>query len=222
MPDNFDEDKLEETIWGIVEDELLSVPVLVRPAIEAAFISGWQTGAFQVGNTTKSLAEMGRDAAIEYATNRAAELIGMRRNEDGELVPSSDAEMVISAATRNKIRAIIRDAIATNKPDEVAQAIQDALLTQNIFSSTRAKLIAETEAVTAQAAGTLSAWMAAGIKKIRWVTRHDSLVCPICKLNDNVVVDIGTPFPSGDLHPPTHPRCRCEILGTFLTVNIGT
>jgi hypothetical protein len=35
--------------------------------------------------------------------------------------------------------------------------------------------------------------------------------CAICAKNANEKVNIGTPFPSGDLQPPAHPHCRCAL-----------
>ena len=44
----------------------------------------------------------------------------------------------------------------------------------------------------------------------RWVVDDGGAPCPDC--DDNALagsVPAGEPFPTGDLHPPAHPGCRC-------------
>lgn len=45
-----------------------------------------------------------------------------------------------------------------------------------------------------------------------WVTVGDSTVCPICESNEEVgFIGFDQKFPSGDLHEPAHPNCRCLV-----------
>ena len=65
----------------------------------------------------------------------------------------------------------------------------------------------------AQSGGNYSVWTGSGVvTHLRWLTSEDEKVCPVCDGNDNVVVAIGKPFPSGDLYPGAHPRCRCALI----------
>ena len=44
----------------------------------------------------------------------------------------------------------------------------------------------------------------------RWIVDDGGTPCPDC--DDNALagaVAAGEPFPTGDLHPPSHPGCRC-------------
>lgn len=54
--------------------------------------------------------------AQEYARGRAAELVGMKRDVEGNLVPNPDARWAVSDTTREKIREIVSDAFAQETP----------------------------------------------------------------------------------------------------------
>jgi len=92
--------------------------------------------------------------------------------------------------------------------DELAQAITGIL-----GSLASALLAAISEVTWASSWAAFAVYKAAGIEWIRWQTRNDSLVCFRCKSNQNASpVRLGQPFPSGDLRPLAHPRCRCCLL----------
>lgn len=81
-----------------------------------------------------------------------------------------------------------------------------------LFGETRARLIAETETTRAFAEGNLAAWRQSGvIKRKRWNTANDEIVCPICGPLHNTVVDMDNTFPGNLDGPPAHPRCRCWV-----------
>lgn len=49
-----------------------------------------------------------------------------------------------------------------------------------------------------------------GVSIVSWVAEDGA--CPICQDNaDASPLVISSPFPSGDYHPPAHPRCRCHL-----------
>lgn len=78
-------------------------------------------------------AEMAKD----IARSRAAELVGMRIDENGNLYPNPDAEWAISDTTREQLVGLIQN----TEPTELPQAIRDSLA----FSPYRARMIAQTE-----------------------------------------------------------------------------
>jgi hypothetical protein len=101
--------------------------------------------------------------------------------------------------------------------DKAAGRQQDRLLRQ------RATLIARTETIRANAAGTQAAWMQgraegalpAGARR-RWIAGPGERTCPICSgLADLDPVSINEPFrsqESGSIFlPPAHPACRCTV-----------
>jgi SPP1 gp7 family putative phage head morphogenesis protein len=74
-------------------------------------------------------------------------------------------------------------------------------------------MIATTELNRAVSAATAQGYTKRGISLGEWATAEDDRVCPICAGNEeHGAVRIGEPYPSGDLHPPGHPWCRCALL----------
>src|SRR5271168_2668055 len=51
------------------------------------------------------------DSSLDYAKNRAAELIGMRVQDDGTLVPNPDAKWAITDTTRDAINRSVQNAL---------------------------------------------------------------------------------------------------------------
>jgi SPP1 gp7 family putative phage head morphogenesis protein len=195
-----------------------TLPVEVRPALEGAILSGIGKGMLETDVGDPQLLARAKDLAEQYATSRSAELVGWTRDANGNLIPNPDARWAISTTTRERIREIIQNAFTEDLPiEEVRDQIQLALATQiegnGIFSMGRAAIIARTEISNAQSYGNFVAWRESGmVQKIRWLTAEDEKVCDVCEENDNSVVPIGQPFPTGDLYPGIHPACRCAIV----------
>lgn len=92
--------------------------------------------------------------------------------------------------------------------DRLAQAISEIL-----SSLVSALLVTQSEATWASGWAAFWVYKLAGVQWIRWQTRNDSLVCPRCLANQKASpIQLGQRFPSGDLHPLAHPRCRCSLL----------
>jgi hypothetical protein len=71
-----------------------------------------------------------------------------------------------------------------------------------------AELIAISEVGACVESAIIAVYQEHGVRKIRWVAHADA--CEICLKNDTVgAIPLGSPFPSGDIAPPAHPRCRC-------------
>lgn len=115
----------------------------------------------------------------------------------------------------------VASAIAGTRLDAVARALAMATAGHPVDTITAdlrraagdpqwARTVAITETTRASSTGALATYRAAGVTDIRWVTEHDERVCPICHANEaEGPAPIGHPFPSGDIAPPGHPRCRC-------------
>ena len=54
----------------------------------------------------------------------------------------------------------------------------------------------------------LLAFKRAGIKRVKWVTKHDERVCGVCDERDEKIFDI-------DKVPTKHINCRCHLLPVF-------
>lgn len=156
------------------------------------------------------------DYAVDYADDRAAELVGMRYNELGDLVDNPDAEWAITDSTRDFLRGAVSDAITGGwSNDKLAGVISDAYA----FSDDRAMTIARTETQMASNKGALAGYKASGVVAYKqWVTAEDDLVEEECIANSedgpgkDGVLPLDEDYQSGDDAPPAHPRCRCVIV----------
>jgi hypothetical protein len=92
-----------------------------------------------------------------------------------------------------------------------ADGLEDAILAV-LDSEDDARLIATTEVTRAMAAASMEAYRAAGIEKVRWITRS-AHPCPVCLANEAAGARyLGEPFPSGSVSPPEHPNCECALI----------
>lgn len=162
------------------------------------------------------LVDQVNEAAAEWAADRAAEMVGMRYDDDGNLVESARAEYRIDDTTRDAIRSEIADGLADNLPiDDIIARVQDS----GAFSEDRAELIARHEISRANNGGLLTGARAArddlGLTTTKsWLTAGDDLVDEdVCQPNeDQGEIGLDDDFDSGDDAPPGHPRCRCALV----------
>ena len=206
-----------EAIYETIYETFYEMPPLVRPALEDAMLSGILNGMLQLEvHDTKLIAEA-NTIARDYAADRAAELVGMKYNVDGELVPNPRAEWAISDTTRDKIKRVVTEAFeGETKIADVAAKIERALEEDGhgIFTAQRAQTIANTEVSFAQAGGNFEVWKRSGlVQEVKWLVSNEG-PCDECAENENVTVDFGSTFPSGDMLPPAHPNCRCVLIAT--------
>jgi SPP1 gp7 family putative phage head morphogenesis protein len=193
------------------------LPTGVRAPLASAMLSGVGQGMLQIDVSNAALLAEANTVAQDYATERAAELVGMTYDVNGNLVANPNAKWAISDTTRDRIREIIFEAFGEETPlrelrDEIAAALEEEGA-DGIFSEMRADLIARTEVKNAQSRGNYSVWEKSNlVKSVQWMTSEDPEVCPECDGNDGVIVEMGQPFPSGDLYPGVHPRCRCSLV----------
>lgn len=88
----------------------------------------------------------------------------------------------------------------------------EAAIRAMLTSEPEARKIAVTEIARAMQAAALEAYRAAGVVKVRWITRSGH-PCPICLANQAAGPRyLGEPFPSGDVAPPAHPQCECALI----------
>lgn len=204
-----------EDFWDYMQREFLGLVPDMSQALEDAAISGISNGIVSLGADDPSLLASANIIAADWARNRAAEMVGMRRDVDGNLIPNPDAQWVISDTTRDKIREIVTNSFEQQQPlDTVIQDIQDS----GAFSDDRAALIASTEIGRAQSGGTLDVWKRTGlVNKVRWDCMGDD-PCEFCEPNDGVEVEFGQPFPGGQFSTlDSHPNCYCLLTAVGIT-----
>lgn len=151
-----------------------------------------------------------RQMAADWAADRAAEMVGMRREGDF-LVPNPNAEWHIDDATRDMIQAYVTAAIEDgDSTDDLAERLSNSFA----FSDQRAEMIARTEIAKADSEGAVMGWKASTLVKAKsWLTAEDDLVSEECAANEDAgVVDLDWDYGDGVLAPPQHPNCRCTLL----------
>lgn len=179
-----------------------------------------KTGTIAIKSSRKALDQISEDAtyetvdenAITWARDRAASLVGMRYDGNGELVPSADVAYRIDDSTRDMLRSMIRDAVEQGLTNA---ELRDTLSEDYAFSLDRALTIARTESAFAHVAGAMIGYREAvsedGLKLNKlWILGENA--CDICEANAaQGPIPIDENFESGDDAPPAHPLCRCDI-----------
>ena len=171
------------------------------------------TGLAQIEVATQTATDLANGRATEWATQRAAELVGMKY-VDGKLLPNPNAEWVISDTTRDMLQTIVTDAIRDGwSNDRLAKEIGN----DTAFGSDRAMMIARTETAMADMQGNMIAYRAAadlGIElQKEWLTAGDADVSDECAANEaQGPIDLADAFQSGADAAPEHPNCRCDCL----------
>lgn len=80
-----------------------------------------------------------------------------------------------------------------------------------------AHMVAQQELARAISAATVDTFEDNGIEEHEWLVAGEDpagriRVCPKCQRNAAVgPVEVGEEFPTGDIHPPAHPGCRCAL-----------
>lgn len=147
-----------------------------------------------VGGATITMSvEKANSMSIEYAKKHSGELIQQ-----------------INSTTRDIVRKELANAISEGFS---VKELTDVIKHSTAFSDKRAEKIARTEIVNAHIQGNLEIWNESGmVGRVEWYTGIDERVCKVCNSNHKHVRLTGLPFPSGALHPPAHPNCRCDLL----------
>lgn len=190
------------------------LPPKVQEIIGPLAESAAKDGLTQLDVHTGAAFDLVNEAAVEWARERSAELVGMKYNADGELADNPRAEWSISDSTRDMLRDTITQATEEGwSMDRLAGAIS----ADDAFSDTRAMMIARTESATADVQGNLVGYKAAAEVGVQvqkeWITAGDELVSEDCAANaEQGPIDLDDTFQSGASAPPEHPNCRCDLV----------
>jgi SPP1 gp7 family putative phage head morphogenesis protein len=162
----------------------------------------------QIDFNDPKVLELANIAAIKYAEERSAELVGKRVLDDGSIVDNPNSDYTINEATREMIRADVVQAMEEGMSnDDLEKVLQDHFA----FSAQRAETIARTETAVADTNGNKVLYRESGqVQEKQWIVGADC--CDECaELNDEVV-DLEDMFSDGSDVPPAHPNCRCDFL----------
>lgn len=149
---------------------------------------------------------------LDFAANRAAELVGKRVLEDGTIVDNPNAKWNISEPTRDMLRQTITEGVQNGQG---IRGLIREIEGNYAFSHERAILIARTETMNAHGRGALEGYLMArdeGISlKKAWSPAPDA--CVVCLDNEaQGPIELEEPFQSGDMAPTAHPNCRCVLV----------
>ena len=195
--------------WALIPDEL-------APYLEQIFAETGSQILDRLDIATEDSAAAVNDAALEYARERSAEMIG-KRWEDGELVDSPNALYSIEETTRDRINSIITNAFTEGEGGtwkDVAAQIEALTNDSDVFSAARAETIARTELGNAHMAGAAAGYEEG--RKLGLQYEKKWIADPDCEDECGENADFGwidydDTFPSGDAMPLAHPRCRCDL-----------
>jgi len=165
----------------------------IEKILEEMSKDGGAQALLQIGITDSGTTSQVDERAIEYAKNRAAEMVQ------------------IDDTTKEGLRSIVTKAVEEGwSTDDLSAAIADSYL----FSDSRADMIARTEIAKADVAGNMSGYRESGVVTGKvWLLGSEHDIDDPC--NDNAdagEIGIDDVFPSGDDAPPQHPNCVCDVV----------
>lgn len=140
---------------------------------------------------------------------------------------AAEAVTQINDTTRKEIARIVSDGVKSGSSyNDIAKAIKDkfegfAVPMPQKHVPNRAVLVAVTELANAYCEGNAQVGdylQDNGVKMMKaWQTLEDDRVSDGCKENERAGwIPIGEDFPSGHMHPPRFPGCRCDFLQDIL------
>lgn len=190
------DEKLDKVLdWKVLVGEL-------EPHLEQAFAEGATLAEQNIPGEDLSFGLLD-EAATQYAEDRAAEMVGMRRLEDGSLVKNPNAEWAISKTVRQRIH------------DTVAKAVEEGWTGKQLAAElespdiwrARADAIARTEVAIAVNQGAAETYRAAGVDEV------DILDGPGCLEDGHDDAQRGVngerwTVEKFQTYPVGHPHCR--------------
>ena len=187
----------------------------VQRALTSAAADGVAVAGVQIGLDDHDIFSQANEWAINYAEDRAAELVGMKW-VNGELVVNPNAEWAITDTTRNTLKEIIVDAL---KDGDAPATVRKTIQASTDFSKSRAEMVATTETNFANANAQMEVGKLVGHTAKRSLLSGDHDIDDDCDLNaeesakDGIGID--QPFQDGSQCSPFHPRCVC-LTQTFV------
>jgi hypothetical protein len=196
--------KLDLDGWAVILDETQEV-------IEAIMRSGVYEALFQIGLSEDNITKLMAEKAVEYAKKRGAELVGKRLLDDGTIIENPKSKWAISENTRKLLQGDVERAITEGMSTD---QLKDVVMDNYAFSEERAEMIARTETAFADARGNMIAYQESGVVKgKKWILASNHPEDDECDTNAaQGVIPLDEPFESGDMEPPLHPNCLCDVV----------
>ena len=183
-----------------------------KSRLQVVALDGVSEAFFQVGINPDSVEDalsLANQKAIDYANDRAAELVGMRW-QNGELIQNPSPLYSITESTRDMLRSKVTLAMEEGWSNDT---LANEIKADYAFSDERAESIARTETAIADVEGNVAAYEESElVESKQWLTAPGC--CPKCAALSGVIVPLNDYFVVGSFrkNAPLHPHCRCDIL----------
>lgn len=204
-----DKDSIDKALANLDFSDWEGLPPMLTDILTTVAVAGGTQALTSLDLFSDDVAKLMGARATAYAQQRAAEMVGMKVNDDGDLIPNPNAQWQITEGTRTLLRSTVEQAESEGwSTDKLSSVIQEG----TVFSEDRADMIARTESAKADVAGNIEGWRVSGVvDKKEWIAAPDC--CDDCQELDGQIVDLDDSFEGdGGDGPPLHPRCRCNVL----------
>lgn len=183
-----------------------------KSRLQVVALDGVSEAFFQVGidpDSVEDALSLANQKGIDYANDRAAELVGMRW-QNGELIQNPSPLYSITESTRDMLRSKVTLAMEEGwSNDKLASEIK----ADYAFGAERAESIARTETAIADVEGNVAAYEESElVESKQWLTAPGC--CPKCAALSDVIIPLNDYFVVGSFrkNAPLHPRCRCDVI----------
>lgn len=203
-----DERDALDAIMDELRDTWEAIARQAEKLLTGAALAGAAKGGLELTIMDADALNLINTTAQEWAYDRAAELVGMRRLKDGTFVENPSARWAISESTRNKLRICITDIFEQDEP-RTLRGLENRIQDAGLFTDTRASMIARTEISFAQTQGNVTAWRESGlVRTVDWVLASDHVKDDVCDTN----AEAG-PYELADVPTlPAYPFCYCALV----------
>lgn len=182
---------------------------LHREAYPQGWVAGQRSAAARLASGPGIALDVDWSGWVPGDSMAARKLIDDSGSAQGFRDLLRDSDVTIKGIVDTRLDALARvlaDGLERGTtPQALARDVRDVL-----EDPTSALSVAWTEASRAISAAAMDEYSRMGVTSKGWMTAHDERVCAICYGNAAAgLIPLGASFPSGDPHPPGHPRCRC-------------
>ena len=197
--------------------------------------TGWFLSSLSKSSTPSESASVSEDPLLQ----EAPKVLNVKADKTGWVsLPNlrarayakkhaAEAVSQINDVTRKEIARIVSDGVKSGSSyNDIAKAIKSkfeefAVPMPQKHVSNRAVLVAVTELANAYCEGNAQVGdylQSNGVKMMKaWQTLEDDRVSDGCKENEQAGwIPIDKEFPSGHMHPPRFPGCRCDFMQEIL------
>ncbi len=185
MPLGEDIDALMEPLIAQFSGQMLE---LIEGEITAIYVSG--------------TAQMTRWAGVPFEGPPIDQAVSFARKRGAQMVTRMDD------VTRQRLARTISQGIKSKRG--IPGLARDIRKTFDDMSKFRSELVAHTETANALGEAFIVRGKELGIAGKEWITQGDERVSADCLENEAAgVIPIDQSFPTGVMHVPQHPACRC-------------